>query len=349
MAIIDRWAPRKGERKSDRWGQGKRWEVRYRDASGRQRKERCDYKADAVLIEARARLDPRQKAAEMTVADLWDAWIAGKRTLKPKTQRGYRSSWEAHIKPELGTRLVSGLSAMELRQWAARIPSKDAARQAIVVLRGMCELAVEDGLLTSSPVGSLSGGQTARRRVEPVTDVQLDALAASLSTEGCETPFWMLVGCGLRFGEMAGLSPARVRALGGGAVLTIDRTVQRIGAEIFYGSTKTGKPREVPCPAWLAAMLATTGDLAIPAPDGGPWLADRWRAPWDRARKAAGLPTLHTHDLRHTFAARQIEAGVDLKTLQSVMGHAHLSITTDLYGAMARPRLDVIADITRPR
>ena len=38
-------------------------------------------------------------------------------------------------------------------------------------------------------------------------------------------------------------------------------------------------------------------------------------------------------------------AGTDLKTLQVVMGHAHLSITTDLYGAMAAPK-PRIADIS---
>ena len=355
MAVVDRWMAtaivdgKAVRRRTKAWGMGKRWEVRYRDAAGRQRKARHDYKDDALLVEAASRVSPKAKSAETTVGDQFAAWKAGKASLKPKTLMGYQSAYRAHIEPELGARLISGLTATELRQWWARIDSRDSARHALVVLRGVLDLAVEDGMLPTNPVGSLSGGQTKRREVDPLTDAQLDALAASLATAGCDAEFWLLVGCGLRFGEMAALAPRRVRRLDTGWLLHIDRTVQLIDGQIIYGPPKTGKPRDVPCPLWLGERLATTGDLALPSPDGGPWLSDRWRTPWERARKAAGLDSLHTHDLRHAFAARQIDAGVDLKTLQYVMGHAHLSITTDLYGSMAKSRLDVIADITRPQ
>lgn len=35
---------------------------------------------------------------------------------------------------------------------------------------------------------------------------------------------------------------------------------------------------------------------------------------------------------RHTFAALAIEAGVDVKTLQSMMGHSSIRVTLDIYG-----------------
>lgn len=354
MAVLDRWMTteivggKAVRRRTDEWGKGKRWEVRYRDAAGRQRKERHDYKDDALAAEATARISPRARAAETTVSDQFAAWKAGKASLKPKTLMGYQSAYHAHIAPELGTRLISSLTATELRQWWARIDSRDSARHALVVLRGILDLAVEDGMLPANPVSSLSGGQSRRREVDSLTDGQLDTLAASLRAAGCETEFWVLAGCGVRFGEMAALSPRRVRRLDTGWLLHIDRTVQQIGGQVVYGPPKNGKPRDVPCPLWLGEKLATDGDLALPGLGGGPWLTHLWRTPWEHARKAAGLPGLHTHDLRHAFAARQIDAGVDLKTLQYVMGHAHLSITTDLYGSMAKSRLDVIADITRP-
>jgi hypothetical protein len=46
----------------------------------------------------------------------------------------------------------------------------------------------------------------------------------------------------------------------------------------------------------------------------------------------AGLRRIRFHDLRHTFASLSIEAGVDAKTLQGIMGHSSIIVTMDVYG-----------------
>lgn len=43
------------------------------------------------------------------------------------------------------------------------------------------------------------------------------------------------------------------------------------------------------------------------------------------------IPHFHPHSLRHTFATRCFEAGIDAKTVQNYLGHASIAITMDLY------------------
>ena len=42
----------------------------------------------------------------------------------------------------------------------------------------------------------------------------------------------------------------------------------------------------------------------------------------------AGIPPVRFHDMRHTFATRMVQAGVDLPTLQEILGHASIVTTT---------------------
>lgn len=51
-----------------------------------------------------------------------------------------------------------------------------------------------------------------------------------------------------------------------------------------------------------------------------------------RCLKSAGVQGIHFHALRHTFATRALEAGMDIKVLSSILGHAQASTTLNLYG-----------------
>lgn len=45
----------------------------------------------------------------------------------------------------------------------------------------------------------------------------------------------------------------------------------------------------------------------------------------------AGIKTIHFHVLRHTFATRCVERGIDIATLSKLLGHASIKLTLDTY------------------
>jgi hypothetical protein len=63
-----------------------------------------------------------------------------------------------------------------------------------------------------------------------------------------------------------------------------------------------------------------------------------------RAVAAAGVAPLRIHDLRHTTASLAIAAGADVKTLQTMLGHASAVMTLDRYGHLMPGRGEDVAD-----
>ena len=69
--------------------------------------------------------------------------------------------------------------------------------------------------------------------------------------------------------------------------------------------------------------------------------------------KAAGIRRLRLHDLRHSFASHLVMSGVDLSTVQELMGHKSISMTqvyahlTPEHKAHAVEKLKFNTDVTK--
>ena len=57
----------------------------------------------------------------------------------------------------------------------------------------------------------------------------------------------------------------------------------------------------------------------------------------------AGLPRIRFHDCRHTTATLALQNGVDIRTVQEVLGHEHLN-TTEIYTHIESTELKIAAE-----
>jgi len=75
----------------------------------------------------------------------------------------------------------------------------------------------------------------------------------------------------------------------------------------------------------LLATRRDDGPWVFCKKNGGPY--GNIRKSFEGAKKRAGIVDFRFHDLRHTFASHLVMAGVDLKTVQELLGHKSFEMT----------------------
>ncbi|MEV7629398.1 site-specific integrase [Actinoplanes sp. NPDC089786] len=67
----------------------------------------------------------------------------------------------------------------------------------------------------------------------------------------------------------------------------------------------------------------------------GSWVEPNWLSDhFDRLVRRSGLPPIRLHDLRHGAATLALAAGVDMKVVQEMLGHASYTLTSDTYASV---------------
>lgn len=68
--------------------------------------------------------------------------------------------------------------------------------------------------------------------------------------------------------------------------------------------------------------------------DGRPWHPDNVNQVFERLIRRLGLPPICLHDLRHCAASLSLVAGLSMKAIQALLGHASFSLTADTYTSL---------------
>ena len=145
--VIDRWKV-----EPDRYGHGKRYQVRYRDDLKNWRRKAFTNKADATRyatsvqhqLDSGLFRDP--KSGTVPFAMYANAWFASRVDLSPSTNNSYRGCLDNHILPAIGSIELSRLRAEHGRTFIAGFAGERGAtaRKAAMLVSSILKSAVLD-------------------------------------------------------------------------------------------------------------------------------------------------------------------------------------------------------------
>jgi integrase len=234
------------------------------------------------------------------------------------TQRGYRQQIETDILPKLGKLKVVAVSVADIdgfhRHISKRAPTH--ANRVLAVLSKMFNLAIRWGLRSDNPVKGIERNQEQKRHryLTGPELVRLSAALAELRDQGAANAVRLLLLTGARRGEAL-------------AAKWVDFDLQ---AKVWTkpgATTKQKTLHRIPLSEAACRLLA---EMREQAGDDATWLFPATRIgdhrteirdAWEVLRKAANIPDVRTHDLRHTYASVLASAGLSLPVIGALLGH----------------------------
>lgn len=162
----------------------------------------------------------------------------------------------------------------------------------------------------------------------------------SLTTVGIQLALFS----GIRLGELCALTWEDIDLKE--QVLHIRHTLQRIqNREQYFGEPKTvlylGSPknkreRTIPLHPQMIPILEKLEKSCYPSDyllsgNSSPIEPRTMTSRFKKVLKSCGIRDFHFHTLRHTFATRCVESGMQIKALSEMLGHSSVKITMDRY------------------
>jgi integrase len=256
------------------------------------------------------------------------------------TLRDYRGSITGYLlNPRWGELPVDAITPDDVEHLrdellASGVSARTAVRH-LTVARGVFRFAVRRHGLTANPASAdLVDRPTVRYSGEFVT-LDVEQLAALMGAAGSAQDAALYLTA-----AQTGLGQGELRALRWSDVdLAADRIHVRrsaiVGSKAKIKTPKSGRVRSVPMVEQVAIALAQLGqrehftdpdDLVFPNQVGEVESDTLLRRRYQRALRAAGVPEVRFHDLRHMFGTVAVKA-FPISDVQAMFGHAHVTTT----------------------
>ena len=267
-----------------------------------------------------------------------DIWYEGhKDKISGSTLQGYKYTLKA-LKAKLGDRPVNSIKAMDIEELLRSLQREGKSDSYLAKARGMLyqimNKAEANELINRNPVACAEKMKSRKpmQAREAFTADEVKRLMKGLPSDKIGNSIRLMLGTGIRMQELLALEPKLIEE--DGSVIHIRQAVKLVGGRVEIGQPKTkGSVRDVPIPQSLRSMvvgLRTTDDkYIIQSPLRElPLDPTHYREKFKCYIEALGdVRVLTPHSCRHTYVSQMQALGVDLATIQSMVGHADLDMT----------------------
>ncbi len=310
-----------------------------------------------------------------TVAQYFEQWLKSiERDVTGRTLGTYRQHVDMHIVPAIGSVRLGALKPahIDAAKAAWHSGARKDHRSDVATLSGRTVKAIFSTLFTAlnkakrqriimiNPCESVDPPKWERKEFKPLTHESAPALLAAFRESEIGAAVVTNLGTGLRRGELLALRWSDIDL--DRAMLTVTRAMEYVDGNIRFKDPKTKQSwRPIALPNFVVERLRSHRveqaqrflglGLGRPGPEsivfdylGRPFNPNTFGSLFRRALVAAKLPHIRLHDLRHSFASMALEAGVDLKTVSTMLGHSTISTTADVYAHVSPALMRSAAD-----
>jgi len=279
----------------------------------------------------------------MTLSAYLTAWLDAL-VVRPNTYKLRKHLIHKHIVPHIGARPLGELTSDDVRflvrRWKDDSVGATTQRTAFVTLSSALNVALREEKIDRNPCSTVPTPKPKRPEVLVLEGQQVMKLLGAARDPQERALLALAITTGMRQGEIFALSWNDVD-LAAGTVSVRATLTEDLDGKLVRSDPKTAKSRRIvylPALA-LKALLAhqaecsTQDGFVFTAADGTPLRKSNFiRRVFKPLLKAAELPDVTFHSLRHTANSLLIEAGEDPLAIAGSLGHADTRMMFERYG-----------------